>query len=387
LGRRQADEIAGLRLSEQGRAARLIFLDWLRIFVLLILLPYHVGMVYVTWPFHVKSPVTSHAPEIFMLLSSPWRMSVLFLVSGAVTWLYLGKVPTQFALRDRTRRLLAPLLCGVLLLVPPQSYVEVMQKYGYSGSFTQFLGVYFSGSKQFCTLGKCLILPTWNHLWFLPYLWVYTLLLVLVFKLLAGRQSAARTELGSAGRVLVWWLAPLFLLLLGRAALAGRFPQSYDLVTDWFSHSQYLFMYFFGAALAARPHVWPIIGRLAWASLGLTLVAWSALLLTRSTWWLSMQQWFGVLAAVGLAYRYANRDHPWRQWLSGAVFPVYVLHQTWIVLLVWWLRPLVISPIIEAPLVIALTLVLSVVSYRCLARIRWLRTWFGIGNRESTGGV
>ena len=40
------------------------------------------------------------------------------------------------------------------------------------------LPLYLGGHGGFCSAaGSCLILPTWNHLWFLPYLMAYTLLL------------------------------------------------------------------------------------------------------------------------------------------------------------------------------------------------------------------
>lgn len=60
-------------------------LDWIRICAFGVLVLYHVGMYYVTWDWHVNSPHASHALEPFMLLSSPWRLSLLFLVSGAAT--------------------------------------------------------------------------------------------------------------------------------------------------------------------------------------------------------------------------------------------------------------------------------------------------------------
>ena len=68
---------------------RLYFLDWLRIGAFALLIVYHVGMVYVSWDFHIKSPSASTTIEPFMLLSSPWRMSLLFLISGAATSMML----------------------------------------------------------------------------------------------------------------------------------------------------------------------------------------------------------------------------------------------------------------------------------------------------------
>lgn len=56
-------------------------LDWLRVIAFGLLVLYHVGMDYVTWDWHVKSPTTQLMLQPVMLLSSPWRMSLLFLIS------------------------------------------------------------------------------------------------------------------------------------------------------------------------------------------------------------------------------------------------------------------------------------------------------------------
>ena len=54
-----------------SQADRLFFLDWVRILAFAILVFYHVGMYYVTWEFHVKSPHASTVLEPWMRLSSP----------------------------------------------------------------------------------------------------------------------------------------------------------------------------------------------------------------------------------------------------------------------------------------------------------------------------
>src|SRR5688500_5149417 len=101
---------------------RLFFLDWLRIGAFGLLILYHVGMYYVSWDWHVKSPSATSALAPFMMLSSPWRLSLLFLVSGAATSMMLMRGASGSLLRGRTKRLLLPLVCGMVLIVPPQPY-------------------------------------------------------------------------------------------------------------------------------------------------------------------------------------------------------------------------------------------------------------------------
>ncbi|MEQ7420109.1 acyltransferase family protein [Xanthomonas campestris pv. campestris] len=96
-------------------------LNWLRVIAFGLLLLYHVGMYYVTWDWHVKSRTTHLMLEPLMLLSSPWRMSLLLLISGVATAFMLRSRPEGLLYR-RSRQLLLPLLFGMAVIVPPQSY-------------------------------------------------------------------------------------------------------------------------------------------------------------------------------------------------------------------------------------------------------------------------
>jgi glucan biosynthesis protein C len=106
--------------------ARRYDLDWVRIGAFLLLILYHVGMYYVTWDWHVKSPHASTAIEALMPLTSPWRLSLLFLVSGVATGYLLERQGVPKFLGRRSVRLLVPLVFGMLVIVPPQSYLEVV---------------------------------------------------------------------------------------------------------------------------------------------------------------------------------------------------------------------------------------------------------------------
>jgi len=90
---------------------------------------FHVSMYYVDWDYHVKSPHATAALAPWMLLSEPWRMSLLFFVSGAVIAGVLRSQPGPAWLWRRSQQLLLPLLCGIFLVVPPQTYFEVVHKH------------------------------------------------------------------------------------------------------------------------------------------------------------------------------------------------------------------------------------------------------------------
>lgn len=366
---------------------RLHFLDALRIAALGLLIVYHVGMYYVSWDWHVKSPFASPALEPLMQLSSPWRMSLLFLVSGAVSSLLLAREGASGRwLRGRLKRLGLPLLAGMLVIVPPQSYFEVVQQAGYRGSYLDFLPLYLTGYGGFCDAqGDCLTMPTWNHLWFLPYLMVYTLALWASLRAAPGWLEAAGARLSTRLGPLTLLVAPWLLLAVGRLALRPWFDTTHALVDDPLAHAQYLPAFAIGALWARTPGAWAAVARLRWAALGLGLAGWAfgqatqgqaPLPLLRAGF--ALQQWCGVLAAVGFAVRHLDHDGPWRRRLSEAVFPVYVLHQTLTIVIAMALRPLALPPVLEGPLLVAATLASAVALYALIRRSGWLRPWFGL---------
>src|SRR6266699_315859 len=105
--------------STAGGAARRIDLDWVRIGAFGLLIFYHVGMLYVSWGFHIKSVHRITALEPLMLVLNPWRLALLFLVSGAATRFMLQKYRIGPLVRSRSARLLIPLIFGMFVIVPP----------------------------------------------------------------------------------------------------------------------------------------------------------------------------------------------------------------------------------------------------------------------------
>jgi hypothetical protein len=377
-------------------AARLVFLDWVRTGAFGLLVLYHTGMYYVTWDWHVKSPFAGTAAEPWMLLMSPWRMDLLFLVSGAATAFMLRRNGASRALlAARARRLLLPLLFGVLVVVPPQSWLEVSGKLGYTGNYLEFMRLYLGAYAGFCFApGRCLILPTWNHLWFLPYLFFYTLVLwgvLRVWPTLLERHATSGVAWVYGAGLLVW---PVLVLTLTRALLHPRFPDTRALVDDWFAHSQYASMFLLGAVLARAPAVWQQFAQRRWLALVLALAAWLLLIQVRASPSVagtatamarvavfSLQQWCAIVAVLGFALVHLNRDSAARRYLTQAVFPLYILHQTLIILLAASLRRWQMEPLAESAVIVVATAVLSLAGFEFARRIGWLRPWMGLATR------
>jgi glucan biosynthesis protein C len=378
--------------------ARLYFLDWLRIIAFFILIAYHVGMYYVNWGWHVKSPFAGDTAESYMMLSAPWRLGLLFLISGVASSFMLGKTSVGAFLRMRAWRLLVPLIFGMLVIVPPQPYFEVVEKYAYQGSYFDFMQLYLHAYRGFVTgPDSHLVLPTWNHLWFVAYLWVYTVALGALVLALGARFEAWSQRLA---RLLTGWklvLLPLAVLAFARLALVARYPSTHALFGDWYNHAMYFSLFLLGAMMARQPEFWQRLDVLRWAGLGTALACWAMLKIYFSlpddlvpaatmAWLQPLQrvvyalcQWSAIIAVCGFAHRHLEFDSAKRRYLAQAVFPVYIVHQTLIVSMAHGLKPLRLAPGIESILLMVLTLTFSFAIFEVVRRCAPLRPLFGLG--------
>lgn len=363
-------------------------LDWVRILAFGLLVPYHVGMYYVTWDWHVKSPMASSALEPFMILSAPWRLLLLFFISGVATAYLKAKSNAGF-IGKRSKQLFIPLLFGMLVIVPPQTYFEVVEQLpgGYHDGYLAFWWQYLSGSRAFCDAEDCLDVPTWNHLWFVAYLLVYTLFLPLA-RWIPARIKAI--HIGGIG-VLIW---PVIYLIIARLLLLERFESTHGLVDDWYNHAQFLAIFIFGFSIASQRTFWDSLQRLRWLSAGIALLSATFLfvyfsiyteshpapdalrIFQRCIW--AMQQWMVPATLMGFAYTHWRAESPLLKKLTPAIFPLYILHQTVIVVLAHNLQPLALPAFIEGPLLIILTFAICWLAYLIIRRLRWVAPLFGL---------
>lgn len=370
-------------------------LDWVRIGAFMLLIFYHVGMYYVTWDWHVKSVHASSAIEPLMMLTSPWRLSLLFLVSGVATGYLLQRQGIRRFIGQRSVRLLVPLVFGMAVVVPPQSYLEVVEKLNYPGSYGDFYQLYLTAYHGFCRGSDCLILPTWNHLWFVAYLWVYTLLLYVGVRAMPRSVPWLRAfaDRRLAGLGVLFW--PILYLAVVRVGLVARFPANHALLGDWYNHASYAAVFLLGFALAGARAPWDAIEHARWHALGFAILGWAALcayfglyssdaavppealrVIQRMIY--GAEQWLAIVAALGFARRHLSRDSAARRYLTTAIFPVYILHQTVIVVLAHALKPTQLNPGVEGLLLVLVTATTCLVGFEVIRRVRLLRPLFGL---------
>jgi peptidoglycan/LPS O-acetylase OafA/YrhL len=380
-------------MQAKARDERLYGLDWLRIGAFALLILYHVGMFFVPWEWHVKTAEPQEWLELPMMAVNPWRLALLFTISGYASRILLAKTaaPGAFA-RFRSARLLVPLAAGMALFVAPQAWAELQAKAAYPHGFWHYWrNDYFLFGE---TAG--VITPTWNHLWFVAYLWVYTMALAL----LAGAPAAWRGPLQRGfDRLFAGWrlfALPVLWLWVLRMAVFPVFGETHALIDDPYAHLAYGFAFFFGVGLAGTSTLWrpilahwrkaaamALVGYAVILGLDLTIPGESGeleLLVTRLA--RSLLAWGAILALLGLARFKLHRDGPARRYLTEAIFPYYIAHQTIIVLAGHMLAPMRLGPAAELAVILPATLIGCAFTYEIGRRIGWLRPLIGIKRRR-----
>ena len=375
-----------------GPYARRHDLDALRIAAFGLLILYHVGMVFVTWDFHVKSRHASQAVEPLMLLLNPWRLTLLFIISGAATRFMSEHMTLKALRRSRSARLLVPLLFGMLVVVPPQTWAQVQESAGYAGSFWQFWPIYLTGGRPEWHV----IMPTYNHLWFVVYLWLYTMLAVAVWRWLPALERGADRLLAGPGL----WIWPIVVPLVMRIALFPVFGETHALIDDVWAHAHYGLAFVLGIAIARNTPVWDRLAR-SWAwtlGLGLTVyLGWISLrygpwampsgLLRELLWTLGREifAWLTMAGLFGAARRYISRGSPLLSRLTEAVFPFYIIHQTTIVLVAHALRNAGLGAPVEAAILIISTALSCAAAYGLALALPILRLPMGLKPAPASG--
>ncbi|WP_439518225.1 acyltransferase family protein [Hydrogenophaga sp.] len=372
-------------------------IDALRALAFALVIVYHVGMYYVAgWHWHIKSPHAAEWLQWPMRALNLWRMDLVFLISGiAFGFLRRGLSPARL-IGARSVRLLVPLAFGMAVVVPYQPYVQMLAQGLIDPGFGAFLARYYSGGPwprgafDGSDFGV-----TWNHLWYLPYLWLYTVVLALLSPALDSGPGqwlrGAFTRLRGAALLVL----PVLPLAVYTLALWPHFPPTHDLIHDAWLHAVYFTLFLYGHWLGVDAGLWAALRRLRWIALTLAVVAFALHVGLRTMlpgtdplWRMAARLvadvylWASLVAVLGWAHHALNRPWPWLAWANESVYPWYVLHQTIIIALAVLLAPLALGPWWEpVALLVATALACWLITDGLVRRVAWLRPLFGLRPR------
>ncbi len=356
------------------------FLDWLRVIAIFVLLFFHTGMLFVGWGWHITNAEIIPWLELPMDLAHRLRMPLLFLIAGAGMWFALKRRSGAALVGERSLRLLLPAAVGMLLVVPPQIYVERLVAGDWSGGYLDFM---LQRVLEFQPYPEGNF--SWHHLWFIVYLYVYVMLLLPLMLWWRRAQPVLRPG---------WWLFLLGLpLALNEALLKPIYPETHSLLNDWYTFNHYLLLTLYGFALASLREGWDWLAAQRRVSLGIaaaaTVLGVGALELgiaPRDTPWdafiANVFTWSWILVFLGYGRRHLSFSNRLLAWAREASYPVYIFHQTVIIVIAYFVIREPWAPGVKYWVVLAATLMVSVGLYELTRRFALTRVMFGMKKRE-----
>ncbi|WP_211237854.1 acyltransferase family protein [Aquimarina latercula] len=364
-------------------------LDWLRVIVFGLLIFYHVGMFFVPWGWHIKNNEISEGMRWPMLFLNQWRLPILFVISGMGTYYALSKRSLSKFNLERCLRLGIPLIFGMLVIVPPQIYFERLVTNQFTGSYfyylatEAFIGVYPEGN------------ISWHHLWFLPYLLIFSIILSPLFIRIKRNPSRfinwIRRQIQKPYGLYLF-IIPLYLI---ESLIEPFFDITHALIDDWFNFINSITLFLFGFILIAiGKEFWQSIENIKSKALVIGIIAFSIQLFIwiqgKDSFLIHFTEalvkvtnlWSWILVLFGYAAKYLNRKSETLSYCNRAVYPFYILHQTITIIIGYYLMNLEWNILPKFIVMVLGTFLGSWIIYHFLIlKIPLLQTLFGLKKR------
>jgi len=385
-----------------GRPERRYDLDWLRVLVILNLVPWHAAwlIVYATgFSNSTRESFLITILQYYMGFSLRWQIPLLFFIAGASAYMSLSHRSPGAFVRERARRLFVPLMFFMLVCYPVMLYFwpGVCDNKSLPDYLIRFWPHCLTTIHHSRMPGRA-PMPGWAHLWFVAYLLIFSLT-SLPFFIRLKRQS----ESGTAGKYISFFTKRGTILLLAvplmaiNITLAPKWPMAQlNLYDDWTYFCYDLTIFIYGYIFCLHDRLWQAIDRLLQISLLLAIISTVFVLVMRFEMpafsrpaysprymlysvFLGLHTWCWTLALLALARRYLSGTNRFLMYASRAFYPFYILHFLLMVVIGHFIAQWRMGIIAEFISLSFLTFIATLASYELLVnRTKAAHVLFGV---------
>lgn len=366
-------------------------LDWLRVFAILVVFVYHSTRIFTVDDWHMKNNSLYWQVDVFGDILCIWMMPVIFVISGASLFYALGKGGFWGTVKDKGLRLLVPVVVGIFSHISLQVYIERINHGQFNGSYFSFMSHYFNGfytevgeTGNFSFMGL--------HLWYLVVLFVLILAFYPLLRWLKGSGSKLLQKITNplaspAGFFLLAFPLMLIDAFLSDAGLNELDPGGWGMLN-------YIWFFLAGFLIIANDRLRDSMLRRRWYHLGLGILLGAIYLYMEITKGTSAYQpifeniddlvraicsFSLILATFGLGLWKLNYTSPALKYANEAVLPFYILHQTVLVVVGFFVVSRNLPDLIKYILIISISFPVILLTYEMLIRrSNLLRALFGM---------
>ncbi|MDC1161982.1 acyltransferase [Tenacibaculum sp.] len=314
-------------------------LDWLRVIAIFAVYFHHIGMPFNGDGFHIMNSESSKILDDIMVFFEQFRLPLLFLISGIGTMFAFSKRTWFQFLKERSTRLLIPLIFGILFIVPPQTYYENIK------SYLSYYEVYQNIDLEI------------NHLWFIKNLFILSILLIPLILFLRSNKAIKIIKWFeytiSLKYGLFLWSLPLIIITI---ILKKFHPNNSKDLSNLANTFYYGYFFIFGILFTASKNSWTNLKSFRKPNLYIfiisTLLFYSYYFIPNSyispflsinnrwnVWYIvsSLVGWSFVITLLGYSQVLFKKNSLLLQKLNEGIYPFYILHQTIIIVLGYYI--------------------------------------------------
>lgn len=352
----------------RGRPVRKHYIDNLRSLTILLLFPVHTFMIWNDFGsgFYIWAGGDRLLSTLIVLVN-PWFMPLLFVLAGMSARYALERRAVKEFIIQRLQKLLIPFVFGMIFLVPFQTLYARKYFDHYEGGIWDNLGYFFTHLTDFSGYDGGF---TPGHLWFILFLFLISMAALLLFKVLPRQKVSDQIQ-----------KTPFLLLLFLFVPVWGGY---YLGNFGGYSLGKNLVLFLIGYYFMSDDHVMETLEKnLKWLLI-LWIVGTAALgalyynFAYYGDLWVNLIGWISILFLLAAGKRFLNRQTKLTAYFSRASYPVYLLHQSILVALAYYVVQAVEITAVQALLICVGSFALTVFAYHLVAKIPILRKMVGI---------
>ncbi|SEK48869.1 Peptidoglycan/LPS O-acetylase OafA/YrhL, contains acyltransferase and SGNH-hydrolase domains [Aquimarina amphilecti] len=319
-----------------NRTKRRYDLDWWRVISIFLVFLHHIGMPFNGDDFHIMNTESSKLLDDIMVFFEQFRLPLLFVISGAGTVFAFSKRSWILFIKERAARLMIPLIFGVFIIVPPQTYIENITSYS---SYIYFYQKIFENLNV-------------NHLWFIENLFYLSILCIPIIIWIKSNKSTSFKIVLNKFCSKPFGISLLVIpLILIKVITKQYFPEDNTSITNLSVTLFYGYFFITGIIIAGTKTLWDSLKKYRKYNFAITIIA---ILLfyayyflpnhITSTYWnistrwniwyglTALLSWAIIITLLGYGQIWLNKPSILLKKLNEGIYPFYILHQTIIII-------------------------------------------------------
>jgi hypothetical protein len=319
--------------------------------------------------FYIRGPEIN-AFNNFIWICYPWFMPLLFVIAGISTSYALKKRSVKQYVQERFFKLFIPLLFGLFLYIPAQTYFAERFHNQYEGGYLNQYLLFFTKPTDLTgyTGGFS---P--GHLWFIFFLFMISIISLPI--MIKYNKSSHPID---GNKLTLPIIIPMFLIPLIMAPILDFGGKSVG---------QYLALFLLGFFILSEDTVLQRLENNRWwlFTVAVLLIILHLIIFYKDLYsgilfdiFHRFIMWICILAILGIGKHFLNFSNPVTAYLSKSSFPIYFFHQTWVVITAFYVFRITSNSNVQFMLIIPISILLTFLNYEIFRRIPITRFMFGI---------